>query len=276
VALLGLRQLVDDPTLLDAATLLGDQLLEGAQHRNGGYSWRWDRFPFPRNLTGISHGAAGIGWALLELAIATGESRFREAAELAFSYERYWFDAASGNWPDFRMSRGGKAPASFFTRWCHGAPGIALSRVRAYELTNSITCKAEAETALASTRTSIERELASNAANYSLCHGLAGNAAILVYASRALTEANVGSSANMRLARAVADYGVAISGAGERPWRCGTHTGRETPGLMLGLAGIGYFYLCMNYPELPSVLLPHPGQWRIPLPAPITAVHTSL
>jgi lantibiotic modifying enzyme len=38
-------------------------------------------------------------------------------------------------------------------------------------------------------------------------------------------------------------------------WPCGTHTG-ETPNLMLGLAGIGYFYLRLAQPQVPSVLLP--------------------
>jgi lantibiotic modifying enzyme len=38
-------------------------------------------------------------------------------------------------------------------------------------------------------------------------------------------------------------------------WPCGTHSG-ETPNLMLGLAGIGYFYLRLAVPQVPSVLLP--------------------
>jgi lantibiotic modifying enzyme len=33
-------------------------------------------------------------------------------------------------------------------------------------------------------------------------------------------------------------------------------TGGETPGLMLGLAGAGYFYLRLNDPAIPSILIP--------------------
>jgi len=39
-------------------------------------------------------------------------------------------------------------------------------------------------------------------------------------------------------------------------WSCGVNGGAETPNLMLGTAGIGYFYLRVAEPErTPSVLL---------------------
>jgi hypothetical protein len=58
---------------------------------------------------------------------------------------------------------------------------------------------------------------------------------------------------------------VALAGhhrhqTGREPWPCGIPVaGRETPGLMLGLAGIGYHYLRQADPQLvPSVLLFRP------------------
>jgi lantibiotic modifying enzyme len=39
------------------------------------------------DLTGFSHGAAGIALSLLELWGITKEARFREVAEAGFSYE---------------------------------------------------------------------------------------------------------------------------------------------------------------------------------------------
>jgi lantibiotic modifying enzyme len=39
-------------------------------------------------LTGFSHGAAGMAWALLPLAALTGDERFRTAALAALDYER--------------------------------------------------------------------------------------------------------------------------------------------------------------------------------------------
>jgi lantibiotic modifying enzyme len=41
-----------------------------------------------------------------------------------------------------------------------------------------------------------------------------------------------------------------------QPWPCGIPGAGETPNLMLGLAGIGYFYLRLyNATAIPSILL---------------------
>ena len=56
-------------------------------------------------LTGFSHGAAGIAYALLKLHEATGESSFREAALEAEAYETSVFLPEVSNWPDFRTHR---------------------------------------------------------------------------------------------------------------------------------------------------------------------------
>jgi hypothetical protein len=39
------------------------------------------------------------------------------------------------------------------------------------------------------------------------------------------------------------------------PWPCGVPEGGETPNLMLGIAGIGHFYLRLYDPRTPSILL---------------------
>ena len=88
---------------------------------------------------------------------------------MAFAYERAHFDASEGNWPDLRDEPGGtRRGQRYMTAWCHGAPGIALSRLRAYELLGDETCKDEAITALQTTRKWIETTLASGLSNYSL------------------------------------------------------------------------------------------------------------
>ena len=76
-------------------------------------------------LTGFSHGAAGMAAALARLFRATGDARFAEAAAKALGYERSVFVSERGNWPDFRSSNEANA---FMLSWCHGAPGILLSR----------------------------------------------------------------------------------------------------------------------------------------------------
>ena len=57
-----------------------------------------------------------------------------------------------------------------------------------------------------------------------------------------------------RLALRVAQFGLDRYAADVRSWPCGTNGG-QTPGLMLGLAGIGLFYLRLYDPTIPSILL---------------------
>lgn len=255
VALLALQNLLAKPPLLDLAVQLGNLLLQTAERSKGGYSWKAVTFSNQRNLTGFSHGTAGVGFALLELFRTTGDPKYRETAEQAFTYERFWFDAEAGNWPNFHEEAGQrrqlKRPLTFSTYWCHGAPGIALSRLRAYQLLTNQAYKDEAVIALRTTGQVIETWLQSGAGNYSLCHGLAGNSEVLLYGHQVLGQTR---KDGVVLAYKVADTGINRYSKYNLAWPCGTHRG-ETPGLMLGLAGIGYFYLRLFNPTIPSILI---------------------
>jgi lantibiotic modifying enzyme len=231
--------------LVDAAIRYGDALLAGAERDDAGLSWcslsGSESEPL-RNLTGFSHGTAGIGWALLELSAATGERRFREAAEDAFRYERSCYDPERRNWPDYR---GGSA--DYVSAWCHGAPGIGFSRIRASQLQPSAGYREEADAALATTESSLA---ALSGADFSLCHGAAGNADVLLYASQVL--GGNGDAAARVMRAGVAEYEV-----NRKLWPCGLRGAGEVPGLMLGIAGIGYFCLRLTDPSrYPTILLP--------------------
>jgi lantibiotic modifying enzyme len=208
----------------------------------------------------MSHGAAGIGLALAELAAAVKEPRFEQAARAAFAYERRWFDSEAGNWPDFRRTwkRGPAKKAAFACTWCHGAPGIALSRLRAWELSGDAQCEAEARLALQTTKRSVQLLLAVPRANYSLCHGIAGNCEVLLQGARVL---GASTADDRRLVETAANLGIErymAGGASSWPWDEGNGGG---PGLMTGTAGIGRFYLRLAHAELPSVLLPRAEDW---------------
>lgn len=255
VGVLTLHDLLDAPALLESCLALARKLLTKADKSTAGYSWPSSAFPTSRNLTGFGHGAAGIGYALLELFQATGDSRYRKAAEAAFAYERHWYDPAKQSWPDLREEPGQPRPSRkalpFVSAWCHGAAGIALSRLRAYEILKDGECKNEALVALETTRRAVESRLHSANADYSLCHGLAGNAEVLRYGSAVLGPAasDAGNSA-----LDVAARGIESFGRDDHPWPCATADG-ENPSLMLGLAGIGYFYLRLAVPSVPPILI---------------------
>jgi lantibiotic modifying enzyme len=259
--LLGLQGLLGNGDLPDLARRHGESLLAAARRQGDALSWTTlpGTDPSQPDLTGFSHGAAGIGWALLELARATGEARFGDAAEAAFRYERRCFDPRQGNWLDFRSAQPGPNGAAVWgcsLAWCHGAPGIALSRARAFRLTGSEEARREAAVAIATTGRGVSQALALPGTDFSLCHGLAGNAECAAVASRALGD-GTGTGADLDLAR----FGIERYHADRAPWPCGVPGGGESPGLMLGLAGIGHFYLRLALPDrVPSVLLVPPEE----------------
>jgi hypothetical protein len=256
VGLLILGAVLADPSLHHWATDLGAELITAATRHASGYSWSHPSHKRRPHLTGLSHGAAGIGLALLELAVVTGEARFRAAGEQAFAYEQAWFDPKASNWPDFREGSATHTPergATYASYWCHGAAGIALTRLRAYALLGTATYRETARIALATTRSILRATLDHDRSDFCLCHGLAGNADILQYGRQVL---GPDQRVDLALVDEVAHIGIARCLPGDRQWPCGIE-GAEAPGLMIGRAGIGLFYLRLHNPQTPSVLLPH-------------------
>lgn len=240
---------------LAEARRMGEHLLEFANR--DGDSTSWTTMPPSgtapqQDLAGYSHGTAGIAVSLLELYARTGDARFLEAARGGFEYERRHFSSEQQNWPDFRsFASANPQQPGFSLAWCHGAPGIGLSRLRALELTHDPVFRAEAEAALTGTYRSLA--VASGAENFSLCHGTGGNAELFIAAADTL-----GDERYRAVAEAVGDRGLQSIHLQRNLWPCGVLSGGETPNMMLGIAGIGYFYLRLyDSRAVPSILLIH-------------------
>jgi lantibiotic biosynthesis protein len=245
-ALVALSEMLEDASLLERAATIGDELLAAAERTDAGWLWPNPSRPSEHGLCGFSHGAAGIGHALVELWAATGEPRFRAAGTAAFDYERSWFAGRDGTWPDLRgieRRAGRDIPAPVSNTWCQGAPGIALSRLRAASLLRSEALREDADAALAITRRHVA-ELGSLAPDdFSLCHGAAGAADVLLEGDR-----------DSRLARRIGDVGIERHHLGSTSFPCGVAHG-QTPGLLIGLAGIGLFYLRLADPGIDTILV---------------------
>jgi len=257
--------------LLDYAVRLGESLLVRANRSDKG--WSWTTMPpmvqGAPDLTGFSHGTGGIGWIMLELYHATGRDDFGHAGAEAIRYEQSWFQADIENWPDFRgeptPSHDGTMRHICATAWCHGAPGIGLARLRAFQLLRDPEYRSQAEAAI---RTAVRSMNASPAQeNYSLCHGLGGNAELLLYADAVLP-----SNGYDEIAATVGRRGIELYDRAGIPWPCGIAGGGFNPSLMLGVAGVGHFFLRLHAPAtVDSVLILTPEGIGQPHRDPATA-----
>jgi lantibiotic biosynthesis protein len=246
--LVALSDMLEDVSLLELAVTAGEELLAAAERTDSGWLWPNPSRPSEHGLCGFAHGAAGIGQALVELWAATGEPRFRDAAAAAFDYERSWFAGRDGTWPDLRGAErraGRDVPAPVSDTWCQGAPGIALSRLRAAALLRSDALHADAETALALTRRHVAELSFLAPDDFSLCHGAAGAADVLLY-----------GTGDSGLVRRIGDIGRERHHLASTGFPCGVPHG-ETPGLLIGVAGIGLFYLRLWDPRIDTVLVVH-------------------
>ncbi|MEX1080234.1 MAG: lanthionine synthetase LanC family protein [Homoserinimonas sp.] len=250
LACLAVHALTGKQILLDIASTLGESLLAAAVVSARGIAWRPPGRGRQRPLTGLAHGTSGAALALTELYGVTGDARYRSGANAAFDYERAWFDPAAGNWPDFRWGAGSAKHRIFATSWCHGAPGMALARARAWSVTADPGYRAEAEVALATTTTAISAALGQEATTWSLCHGVIGNIDIVKLAADAL-----GAQGASYREVAEADSARLCLGRSPEWWSSGGSEPLPDPSLMVGLAGAGMFFLTHARENVAPVLL---------------------
>ena len=127
LGLLALYHETADPTILEKAIACGQHLLSTQISIDGSpRAWKTTE---EKPLTGFSHGAAGIAYALLRLYAVTGDLTYKKAASEGIAYECGVFSASVGNWPNLRSFSEQIGQPDFMVSWCHGAPGIGLGRL---------------------------------------------------------------------------------------------------------------------------------------------------
>jgi lantibiotic modifying enzyme len=238
--------------VLALARQCGERLLATAVPTKSGLGWAFaDTGVMP--LCGFSHGAAGMAAMLQQLTAVTRDPKFASAARQAIAYERSVFSAQYRNWPDFRgcHTQGETQTwSAFMTTWCHGAPGVGLGRLLIWPFVQDEAIHQEVETAV---HTTIREGFGFN---HCLCHGDLGNLELLTLAAETLGRAEWRAQRD-ELASAV------LHSIRQGGWQCGTPLGVESPGLMTGIAGIGYGLLRLANPQaMPSILTLEPPKRR--------------
>lgn len=246
--------------LLPALRAGAHHLVACGERRGEGRVWNPGEL-HPRPLNGLTHGAAGFFLALVKAASVLGDPELLAEARRAWVPEHTELVPAAGNWPDHRSpdlfpgeagDTSGTRGSRFMVAWCHGAPGIGLSRLEALPLVADAVWRRsmEEEVRVAFETTAAAGPLASS----SLCHGELGNLDFLLLAAaylggrerrRAVQEASARVLASLEATGPACGYSRAQ----------GFAPGCEVPGLFVGLSGVGYQCLRMASPEeVPSVL----------------------
>jgi lantibiotic modifying enzyme len=257
-----------EPSLLTTMDGVISRLVSGAHIARTGL--KWDTFKHSYDsLTGFSHGASGIAFALSQAGHYFGAGGLQYLAEQAFEYEATYFDSHTGNYMDLRIGvermqnirseyndllyewplSAFQPTMSGISSWAHGAAGCALSRLFAFEATGEQVYVQQAGKALAC---SWEYFLQQQYIDYSLCSGYGGIAAVFVQAAKTLNEPEWHTRA-MQIANAAIDY---YNKQGTYNSKVPQHI--TDPGLFSGMGGVGYWLLgCLQSFEADDVL--HPG-----------------
>ncbi|MGG4455845.1 type 2 lanthipeptide synthetase LanM family protein [Brevibacillus porteri] len=205
-------------------------------------------------LTGLSHGAAGLAWAFTWLARLSDNhsnhsscEQYLKMANRLLIYENHYYSETEQNWRDLR-STDRHEYADF---WCHGAPGIALARaeimrhLEAMNLLHALEWEFVTQDYKNALQTLLNRGKTYN--SFCLCHGILGNADILLHVSKLMNDPTLVDIANEWALQANVDY---------ESYKSSDHliARLECDGLMTGTAGMGYEYLRLLDNRVPSIL----------------------
>ncbi len=259
LALLLLHEKSQDELLIPIIKDFITSLLQFAEFGKQGLYWDRDEGQI-HGLCGYSHGACGVGAVFLELAKYFDHPSFYHIAHQSFLYESQFYDQEYQNWADLRKFKFSDQDnidfkqafeaknMAFFTQpnqmhaWCHGAPGVGFSRMRASELFGHDIDKEHWQQAIDGTLKSF---VFANDSTHTLCHGNGGNATLitssaLLQSNRSLVEPSLHVADQLMKQYDKLGYFV-----------CGFPMlkDKEDTSLFMGNAGIGYFLLHLLYPN---------------------------
>ena len=242
IAFLHLYDLTNNIEYLEVASKVGEILISN-QKENG-----WE-FEDGAVLAGFSHGIAGIVYSLALLYSRTYDSRLLSAAINGIQNEDLLYKAEIRNWIDNRKDALESTNESYksMAAWCHGAPGILLSRCKMINLIND-----ESFVQIASY--DIKKALESTVMygftdNDCLCHGNLGNTEILLEYAQICNDKNMlkfSSGIRNKIANNILDDKYDCARA--------YLYGFKMPGFMTGISGMGYSLLRDVDSDLPCIL----------------------
>ena len=259
-ALTFLYHYTQNKTLLVDIRVLIQNLIDTAKLGKQGIGWGTGILSLDK-LCGFSHGASGIGHVLLQVGTYFREPELLWLAEQAFVYEKEYYDPDINNWMDLRWTsdnddlpglfewkRETFMPTNFdVNAWAHGAAGIGLARLHAWQLTQ----KQEYETEISAVLERCIYDLKyKTKKSYLLFSGYGGLADFFILYSQLVKNQTSFQKAITIGLDAIAHGKL----TGHHAWGV---QGREDLGLLTGTAGIGFMLLrILDKGQFDSILHP--------------------
>ncbi|RNL81729.1 hypothetical protein ED312_18535 [Sinomicrobium pectinilyticum] len=262
----------ENNTVLDIIRQLIDRFITELRISETGLKWDYSRAKSSYDsMTGFSHGASGIAYVLLQVGNYFKSDGLIYLAEQALAYEMQYFHPESGNWLDLRMGPHRLSLEKAYrwdleqfiptmrnvNSWAHGASGIGISRLYAYEITGKSIYLDHCKTVM---KSSLKHLRQNDRPDYTLCSGYTGH---IPFLSRYRKHSEAYDLSNL----------VAITDNAKKQYaryqsyNTYVSTNREDCGLLSGKAGVGYGILHLLNPDMDSICMP-----RLPK----SAEHTTL
>lgn len=238
-----------------------DRVIKEARISEVGLKWDYNQSKSSfDSMAGFSHGASGIAYVLMQVGNYFKNDGLIYLAEQALAYEMQYFHSGSGNWLDLRL---GKFRLSLpdahrwdlnvfipemnkVNSWAHGAGGIGLSRLFAYELTGKEIYFQQCQLVMKRCIKDLEKM---HRTDFTLCSGYTG---ILPFLSRF---AGLQQKNYTELILSVADQ-ASVQYARKRSYNTYISANQFDYGLLSGKSGVGYMLLQLLNKEMDSVVYP--------------------
>ncbi|CYU92351.1 type 2 lanthipeptide synthetase LanM family protein [Streptococcus suis] len=246
--LLKYYEVIKKTEILDLAKEYASRIIKDAIVIGDSLAWRGS---FAKNpLGGFAHGTSGIIFSLAKLYEYIKEPRYLDVIEKALKYEDFLYRKNVKNWSDNRETEDGvkydDLDDNIPVAWCHGAGGILLNRILLKKMNTPVSEfrkeKNDFDISMA-IETCLKYGLGRS---HCLCHGDIGNIEILLLASEVTGDKDIRKKCDIYL-EYIKDTLY------NKEWKCGIPY-KDSPGFMVGLAGIGYGLLKVVNPSLPSIL----------------------
>lgn len=197
------------------------KLEENARGQVVGIGWNVEEGIPP--MAGMAHGNSGILIPILKLWEITQKEKYEQLAEKVWKYENYLYDPEIKNWKDMRAKKNEIIGVGAMA-WCHGTPGILLSRILILEFLDDAKWKKRLRDDIEKAYTAMKPNWYRD--SWCICHGNFGNYSIIEMASKTLEKNTQDSAMDL------VDYDIKL-----------LHQEKLNPGLFNGYGGILYALL---------------------------------